>query len=132
MKGHAKGTYFTKAVIVMSLIVTSTPRAGMQHPTIGSKPHCVYIGGKSEAKNQQFLESSNISHILNVVSLYLKVALILRLFFNNMNKKVSYITSSPFLFTAQKHFYDLRFRVGLHHVLYKNYKCNIVWITQLL
>jgi len=41
----------------------------------------VYIGGKSEAKNQQFLESSNISHVLNVVSLVLTVARVLLLIF---------------------------------------------------
>jgi hypothetical protein len=65
----------------MSLIYTSTPKSGTQYPTIGSKPHCVYIGGKSEAKNQQFLESSNISHVLNVVSLLLPVARVLLLIF---------------------------------------------------
>jgi hypothetical protein len=57
----------------MSLVYTAPlvkqPAAAVPCSTIGSKPHCVFIGGKSEAKNHHFFESSNISHVLNVVSL---------------------------------------------------------------
>ncbi len=49
----------------MSLVYT----APLVKQPAAAAPHCVFIGGKSEARNHHFFESSSISHVLNVVSL---------------------------------------------------------------